>query len=68
MGVLNYIEKGVRKRALCLLAIIPEAGKTKIMRGSFSEHENALKHLLGDMTSPTVIAALESWMCHGSDH
>jgi hypothetical protein len=68
MGVLNYIDAGVRKRALCLLAIIPEAGQAKIMYGTADMHMRALQSCFSDQSSPAVIEMLESWMCHGSDH
>jgi hypothetical protein len=68
IGVLNYIADSRPDRALCLLAIIPEPGKTKIICGSADEHMDALKNLYRDESSPAVLEMLESWMCHGSDH
>ena len=68
IGVLNYSVDTHPQRALCLLAIIPEPGKTKIIYGSADEHMPALETLYRDQSSPAVLEMLESWMCHGSDH
>jgi hypothetical protein len=68
LGVLNYMENGVGKRGLCFLAIIPEAGQTKIMLGAASTHEKIVRLHFNDLSSPTILEMLESWMIHGSDH
>lgn len=68
IGVLNYMEKEEKKRALCFLAIIPEAGCTKIMLGAERGHLDILKLHTADQTSPAVFERLESWMIYGSDH
>jgi len=68
LGVLNYMDKDVRKRALCFLAIIPEAGDTKIMLGATSEHEGIVRLHFHDKSSPAFLERLESWMIYGSDH
>jgi hypothetical protein len=68
LGVLNYIDHGVRKRGLCFLAIIPEAGHTKIMLGAAAEHKDAVRLHFKDQSSPAILETLESWMIHGSDH
>lgn len=68
LGMLNYELHGVRKRALCFLAVIPEQAQTKIIIGAEKEHQNAIDLHFMDETSPALVARLESWMCHGSDH
>jgi hypothetical protein len=68
LGVLNYIDHGVRKRALCFLAILPEAGQTKIMLGAAAEHEKMVRYQFRDTSSLAMLEMLESWMIHGSDH
>lgn len=68
LGVLNYIEHGIQKRALSLLAIIPEKGLTKLIYGSADTHINALRLAYADHSSTAILAMVESWMCHGSDH
>jgi hypothetical protein len=68
LGVLNYIDNGIRKRALCFLAIIPEAGRTKIMLGATAEHKDAVQLQFEDTSSPAILEMLESWMIYGSDH
>jgi hypothetical protein len=68
LGVLNYIDNHIRKRAVCFLAIIPEAGRTKIMLGATAEHTDAVRLQFEDMSSLAVLEMLESWMIYGSDH
>jgi hypothetical protein len=68
LGVLNYMDHGVRKRGLCFLAIIPEVGHSKIMLGAAAEHEDAVRLHFEDQSSPAILEILESWMIHGSDH
>jgi len=68
LGVLNYVEGGKTKRALCLLAIIPEERETKIIVGTAKEHASALASYCSDESSPALLAMMESWLCHGSDH
>jgi hypothetical protein len=68
LGVLNYMDQGMRKRGLCFLAIIPEVGQTKIMLGAVAEHKDAVRLHLGDESAPAILETLESWMIHGSDH
>ena len=67
-GVLNYMQGDTTKRALCLLAIIPEVEETKVILGATKEHMNALASYFSDESSPGVLARMESWLCHGSDH
>lgn len=68
LGMLNYDLHGVRKRALCFLAVIPEQAQTKIIIGAEKVHQNAINLHFMDETSPALVERLESWMCHGSDH
>ncbi len=68
LGVLNYMQGDTRKRALCILAIIPEEQKTHIILGSSKEHMKVLESYFNDESSPSVLAKMESWLCHGSDH
>jgi hypothetical protein len=68
IGVLPYQEGGATMRALCFLAIIPEASETKIIIGTAKQHEMALMIYLRDESSTALLERLESWMCHGSDH
>ena len=56
------------KRALCILAILPERQETKAILGAANEHTNALASYCADETSPNFLTTVESWMCHGSDH
>ena len=67
-GMLNYMQGDATKRALCILAIIPEEQKTKVILGAAKEHMNALVSYCADETSPRFLAMMESWLCHGSDH
>lgn len=67
-GVLNYKRDGEAKRGLCFLAIIPEAGNTKIMLGAAPEHSDAIDLHAQDQSSFSVLEMLESWMIHGTDH
>jgi hypothetical protein len=68
LGVLNYMEQGARRRALCFMAIIPEDLKTKIIMGAAKEHEEAIQFYFEDQSSPAFLERMESWICHGSDH
>jgi len=68
LGVLNYVEQRVVKRALCLLAVIPEQQETKIIIAATEQHVNALTAYCSDESSTGLLAMIESWMCHGSDH
>jgi hypothetical protein len=68
IGVLPYQEGNLAKKALCFLAIIPEATETKIFIGAAKEHDPALKAYLSDESSLALLEHLESWICHGSDH
>jgi hypothetical protein len=68
LGVINYIDNGLRKCALCFLGIIPEDGQTKIMIGATAEHDKILKMHTRDQSSPAVLEMLESWMVDGTDH
>lgn len=68
VGVLNYMTKGLRKSALCFLAIIPESGKTQIIIGAAMEHKEAVELQFKEQSSPAVLDRLESWMIYGSDH
>ena len=68
LGVLSYMQNGTIKRALCILAILPEEHETKAIIGTTKEHTDALDFHCADETSPTFLANMESWMCHGSDH
>ena len=68
LGVLNYVQGDTTKRALCLLAIIPEEQETKVIIGSAKEHMNAVVSYCKDESSPAFLAMMESWLCHGSDH
>lgn len=67
-GVLKYMDQGASKRALCIFAIIPEAGRTKIIIGATADHENAIKLHFEAESSVAILEMLESWMIHGSDH
>lgn len=67
-GVLNYRRDGETKRGLCFLAIIPEAGNTKIMLGAAPEHRDAVDLHAEDDGSFAVLDMLESWMIHATDH
>ena len=68
LGVLNYIQGDTPKRALCILAIIPEEQESHVILGATKEHMNALDSYFNDESSPSVLAMMESWLCHGSDH
>ncbi|WP_144259405.1 hypothetical protein [Methylocystis sp. ATCC 49242] len=68
LGILNYVEGSKTMRALCLLAIVPEERQTKIIVGAAKEHANALASYCSNGTSPALLAMMESWLCHGSDH
>jgi len=67
-GILNYRDGGVLKRAHCILAILPEAGGTKMLLAAPNEHEAALDRHAADLSSFAVIEMLESWMIQGTDH
>lgn len=69
-GVLNYRETaaGPVQRALCMLAILPEKGCTKLLLAAAKEHERAIGLHASDHGSFAVIEMLESWMIHGTDH
>jgi hypothetical protein len=58
LGMLNYELHGVRKRALCFLAVIPEQAQTKIIIGAEKEHQNAIDLHFMDETSPALVARL----------
>lgn len=68
IGVLNYTRNGVAHRALCFITILPEDGRTKILIGADRRHADAVEQHVGDDGSLAVLAMLESWMMHGSDH
>jgi len=68
IGVLNYTREGNHFRAICFITILPEAGRTKFMIGADRQHSDALDYSLRDDGSLAVLAMLESWMVHGSDH
>jgi hypothetical protein len=68
LGILPYRTGDVIRRALCFLAVIPEANETKIIVGTGKDHENELTRYLQDESSTAMLARVESWMCHGSDH
>jgi Protein of unknown function (DUF3631) len=68
LGVLNYMDQGICKRGLCFLAILPEAGQTKIMLGGAPDHEEMWRHYFRDTSSLAALEMLESWMVDGSDH
>ena len=68
LGVLNYMNQGIAKRALCFLAIIPETGKTQIIFGAAIEHKEAVWLQFKDQSSPAILEMLESWMIYGGDH
>lgn len=68
LGVLNYKNEDVVKRALCCIAILPEEVGTNILLATMDEHSKAASLYLSDYTSTATIARLESWMVYGSDH
>lgn len=68
IGVLNYKRHGKAHRGLCFITILPEAERTKIMIGAERQHADAVEHHINDDGSLAVLAMLESWMIHGSDH
>jgi hypothetical protein len=68
LGVLNYREDGTEKRCLACLAVLPEAQGTKILLAVAPEHEAVAALHLSETASPAVLARVESWMLHGSDH
>ncbi len=68
LGVLNYMQGDTRKRALCILAVIPEEQETNIILGGAKEHMNALASYFNVESSLSLLAMMESWLCHGSDH
>ena len=68
IGVLNYKRHGEAHRGLCFITILPEAERTKIMIGADRQHADAVEHHISDDGSLAVLAMLESWMIHGSDH
>ena len=68
LGILPYRTGDVIRRALCFLAVIPETNETKIIVGAGKDHEDALTRYLHDESSTAMLARVESWMCHGSDH
>jgi hypothetical protein len=68
IGVLNYRRDDNSFRAICFVTILPEAGRTKFMIGADRQHSDALDFSLRDDGSLAVLATLESWMLHGSDH
>ncbi len=67
-GVLHYREHGAARSAPCVLAIIPEAGGTKILLGAAAEHAQAIDLQLGSQSSFEIVEMLEQWMVDGSDH
>ena len=67
-GVLNYRYRGEARRGLCFLAILPEDGRTKIIIGADKAHAAAVDLHIADDGSFAVLAMLESWMIHGTDH
>src|SRR5262249_9512953 len=52
----------------CFLAILPEAGQTKIMLGAAAEHKKMVRYQFRDTSSLAMLEMLESWMIHGGDH
>lgn len=68
IGVLRYRTDSTTRRALCFLAVIPEATETKFIIGAERSHEAALTVYMNDESSTVMLARVESWMCHGSDH
>lgn len=68
LGVLNYREDGTDKRCLACLAVLPEAQGTKILIAVAPEHEDVAALHMSETASPVVLARVESWMLHGSDH
>ena len=68
LGVLNYKNEDVVKRALCCIAILPEEVETNILLATMDEHSKAASLYLSDDAFPAAIARLESWMVYGSDH
>ncbi len=69
-GVLNYKDGSTAssKRALCMVAILPEVGRTKLLLIAAREHATAIQRYAQGLGSFAVLEMLESWMVHGSDH
>ena len=68
LGILICKQDNTTKRAMCILAIIPEAQGTTVILCTAKEHMNALATYCSDESSPGFLAMMESWLCHGSDH
>jgi len=68
-AVVNYLERDVPHRALCLVGVVPQGDETVLFIGTAKRHEALLElwtprldHGFG------ILNAVESWMLHGSDH